>query len=104
MLNPPVYRSAVNKWELGEVINIKRHYIEQLAEIFGVTPTELMCFGTKYNEEQISEEVAAIESIQRLFGKQAVQVLQYFNELNQIGRKKALNDLADLTELPKYTS
>ena len=43
-LNPPVKRAAVNKWETNLVKNIKKYYIEQIAEIFGVTPNELMCF------------------------------------------------------------
>lgn len=104
MLNPPVYRSAVNKWEKGTVVNIKREYIEQLATIFNVEPTELMCFESKYNEEKISEEVATIESVQKLFGRSSVQVLHYFNELNEFGKEKALNTILDMLELPKYTT
>ena len=103
MLNPPVYRSAVNKWEKGTVVNIKREYIEQLAAIFNVEPTELMCFESKYDEEKISEEVATIESVQKLFGREAVQLLQHFNELNKAGKQKALDDIGDLTEITKYT-
>ena len=103
MLNPPVYRSAVNKWESGEVVNIKRCHIEQLATIFGVTPTDLMCFESKYDEKQISEEVKVIESVQKLFGRQAVLLLQHFTELNDIGKEKVLNDIGDMLELQKYT-
>lgn len=104
MLNPPVYRSAVNKWESGEVVNLKRCHIEQLAEIFGIQPTDLMCFEYKVDEKQVSEEVMIAESIQKLFGKQAVLLLQYFSELNDIGKEKVLDDVADMTNLPKYTN
>ena len=103
MLNPPVYRSAVNKWETGLVVNIKRDYIEQLAAIFGIEPTELMCFESRFDEEQISEEVKLAEQITKYFGKGAVHLLQYFSELNDSGKEKALNDIADLTEIPKYS-
>lgn len=103
MLNPPVNRGAVNKWEKGHVENIKRTHIQQLATIFGVQPCDLMCFDSKYDEEQIAQEVQVIEQVQNLFGKDVVQLLQYFNELNELGRQKALNDIGDLTELPKYT-
>ena len=102
MLTPPVYRSAVNKWEKGLVENIKRTYIEQLATIFGIDPTDLMCFQTKYDEQQISEEVKTIEQVNKYFGRDAVEILRYFNELNEAGRQKALNDIADLTEIHKY--
>ena len=103
LLDPPVNRGAVNKWELGKVENLKRTHIQQLARIFGVKPCELMCFDSEYDEQQISEEVQAIEQVQKVFGKDAVQLLQYFYELNETGKEKALEDLGDLTELPKYT-
>ena len=103
-LNPPVNRAAVNKWETGMIKNIKKHYIEQLAKLFGVTPTELMCFDDQIDSSKISEEVKVIEQIQSLFGKDAVQLLQYFNELNEDGRQKALETISDLVEHPKYTN
>ena len=102
-LNPPVNRAAVNKWETGMVENIKRTHIQQLANLFGVTPCELMRFDDQIDSCKISEEVKVIEQVQGLFGKDAVQLLQYFNELNETGKQKALEDLGDLTELPKYT-
>ena len=102
-LVPPVNRGAVNKWEIGRVVNIKRTYIEQLANIFGVEPIDLMCFESKFDEEQISEEVKVVEQIQSVFGKDAVQLLQHFMELNELGKQKALTDISDLTQLSKYT-
>ena len=102
MLNPPVNRAAVNKWETGMIKNIKKHYIQQLADIFGVTPTELMCFDEQIDSSALSDEVKVIESVQGQFGKDAVLLLQYFNELNEDGKQKALKDLPDLTEHPKY--
>lgn len=103
-LNPPVNRCAINKWEKGRVENIKRTHIEQLSVLFGIQPSELMCFESQYDENQISEEVKTIEAVQNIFGKDAVLLLQHFMELNDIGKQKALEDLADLTELLKYTN
>ena len=103
-LNPPVNRAAVNKWETGMVENIKRTHIQQLAKMFGVTPSELMCFDDQIDSSKVSEEVKVIEQVQGLFGKDAVLLLQRFNELNELGKQKALEDLDDLTELSKYTN
>lgn len=103
-LNPPVNRCAINKWEKGRVENIKRTHIEQLSVLFGIQPSELMCFESKYDEEQISEEVRTIEAVQKVFGNNAVQLLNYFSQLNDVGKEKILNDVIDLTELPKYTN
>jgi transcriptional regulator with XRE-family HTH domain len=102
-LNPPVNRAAVHKWEKGWVKNIKRSYIEQLAMMFGEDPVDLMCFEFEYDEFKISKEVKLAEDITEHFGKDAIQLLQYFSELNELGRQKALNNLVDLTEIPKYT-
>ncbi len=99
MLIPQVNRAAVNKWESGQVENIKRSYIEQMSKIFDVRPCDLMCF----QEQQIAEDVIIIEKVQKRFGKDAVRMLELFTKLNEVGRNKALEDLDDLTELPKYT-
>jgi transcriptional regulator with XRE-family HTH domain len=103
-LNPPVNRAAVNKWETGIVENIKRTHIQQLATLFGVTPTELMCFDDQIDSSKVSEEVKVIEQVQQLFGTDAVQLLQLFNELNEDGKQKAIKDLDDLVDHPKYTN
>lgn len=42
-----VKKAAVNKWEKGSVENIKRSTIEKMADLFDVSPCELMCFDTK---------------------------------------------------------
>lgn len=102
-LNPPVNRAAVNKWETGQVENIKRNHIQQLAKIFGVSPCELMCFDDRFDSAKAAEETKAIELVQKYFGKEAVQMLHMFQELNKAGKTKALEDLDDLTQLPKYT-
>ena len=54
-LSPKVNRAAVNKWETGQVENIKRSYIEQMAVIFDINPTDLMCF----EEDKSNDEILA---------------------------------------------
>lgn len=103
-LNPPVNRAAVNKWETGMVENIKRTHIQQLAAMFGVTSAELMCFDDQIDSSKVSEEVKVIEQVQKLFGKDAVQVLHLFSELNEDGKQKAIETISDLVDHPKYTN
>lgn len=102
-LYPPVNRGAVNKWETGLVENIKRAHILQLARIFGVTPCELMCFDTRTDSYEESEERKVVEQVQEMYGQDAVLLLQKFQELNEVGKSKALEDIGDMIELPKYT-
>lgn len=39
-----VQRQAINKWEKGEVQNIKRSYVTKMSELFDVSPAWLMGF------------------------------------------------------------
>ena len=98
-LNPPVKRAAVNKWETNLVKNIKKYYIEQIAEIFGVTPNELMCFE---DNPPISDEITNYKTSQIVLDKDATQLLLYFYELNDAGKNKALETIKDLVDHPKY--
>lgn len=102
-LNPPVNRAAINKWETGQVENIKRTYIQQLAKKFCVSPCELMCFDDKFDSPKIAEEVKTLELLQKNFGEDAVKMLEMFNSMNIDGKKKVLENLSDLIEIKKYT-
>ena len=104
LLKPKVKRAAIAKWETDQVDTIKRTYIEQMSELFGVKPCELMCFQARYDESQLSEEVSTIEQVLKVFGKDAVSLLHNFFELNEVGKEKALQDISDLTDHPKYKS
>lgn len=112
-----VNRAAVNKWEKGQVENIKRSTIQKLSDIFDVTPCYIMCFDedTKATQEELTQfdetfnkdgrlkkEVALIEEIQAQYGSDTVQIIQIFNELNDKGKQKALENLSDLSEIPRY--
>lgn len=55
MLDPPVHKGAVNKWESGQVSNIRRDHIEQMSKLFGITPAELL--GFKEPEVEHAEQV-----------------------------------------------
>ena len=96
-LNPPINRAAVNKWETGQVENIKRSYIEQMSAMFGVRAESLMCF-----EQQINEELIAIEQVQKCFGRKAVKLLEGFTMLNDQGKAKVLEYIEDVQGLTKY--
>ena len=99
LLEPKVNRAAINKWETGQVENIKRNHIVQLARIFGITPCELMCFET---EVKISKEVKIIEDIQEVFGDDAVELLRNFYNMNATGKEKVMEYINDV--FPKYSA
>lgn len=88
-LNPPVHKGAVNKWESGQVSNIRRDHIEQMSKLFGITAAELLGFKKPEVEEAIeilpSKEH---ESIQR--------VIRYIDRLTNLEILRVIRDAADM--------
>lgn len=98
-----VQKAAIQKYEKGMVENIKRSSIKIMADLFGVSPCYLM--GWDEEDERInelSEEVKFIEKIQAQYGKEAVQLLSALVQLNDMGKQKALENIQDLLDVPKY--
>lgn len=107
-----VNRAAVNKWETGQVENLKRTTIIRLSQILGCTPCELMCFDedTKASQEQIDDfenrfnsdnqnmnEVQACEMLQKFYGKEAFELIKLYLELNEQGKQIALATIKSLS-------
>lgn len=98
-----VGRSAIFKYENGQVENLPRSTIEKMAVLFGVSPSYLMCFDEwDQNSQALSDEVALIERIHAKWGKDAVCLIQHFCELNDDGRKALLTFAEDINALSKY--
>lgn len=78
-LEPPVFKAAINKWENGTVENIKRTHIKQMADLFGITPCDLMCWNdtsaTVVKKDDIQDELCSILAELNQDGKN--EVLQY---------------------------
>lgn len=98
-----VGKTAIHKYENGQVENLPKSTIEKLAVLFGVSPSYIMCFDQwDQNSQALSDEVALIERIQAKYGKDTVELLNFFTELNDDGRKAILSMVEDLSSLPKY--
>jgi len=94
-----VQKSAIRKYEKGEVKNMKRSSIRILSDLFNVSPTYLMGWD---DEKEIALEVKLIEQIQVQYGKQAIELLSMFTKLNDAGTEKALETISDLLCIEKY--
>lgn len=109
------HKSSINKIEMGKS-DLPQSKIIAFAKIFDVTPCELLGYeptpateeqkklwDEKFNaNNQLKNETALIEQIQKKYGKDAVQLLQLFNSLNENGKQKAVENLEDLTAIKKY--
>lgn len=98
-----VGKSAILKYEKGQVENLPRSTIEKMAILFGVSPSYLMCFDEwDKNSEHLSDEVVLIERIQAKWGKEMVHIMRNYYELNEDGQSTLLNISESLCELSKF--
>lgn len=98
-----VGKSAILKYEKGEVENLPRSTIEKMSILFGVSPSYLMCFDEwDKNSEHLSDEVVLIERIQAKWGKDMVMIMQNYYELNADGQETLRNISESLCELSKF--
>ena len=84
-----VQKSAVNKWEKGNVENLKRSIIQKLAELFNVNPAWLMGWtpitGSVENEPEAqpisSPFIIEIEQITKDYSKRQQELLMMYAKL-----------------------
>lgn len=95
-----VKKSAVNKYETGDVENIPRQSIEIMCKLFSVSPNYLL--GIEELEDSLAKETKLIEQIQEMYGKEAVKLLELFTQLNEAGKQKVISYADDMTENQKY--
>ena len=95
-----VQRAAINKYEKGTVTNIPIQTIEQMAMIFDVSPTYIVGWGNEGND--LAVETKIVQGVDKLFGKDALEMLEMFVELNDQGKKRVLEYTLDVNRIPEY--
>lgn len=103
-----VKKSAIQKYEKGEIVNLKLDTIKKLCEIFNITPGSLIFpkgddYDKLYGADKLRFEVKVLESIDILYGKNTVEIIQYFVKLNKRGQSRAIDTIYDMTLLAKYS-
>lgn len=91
-------RSTINKIEMGKN-DISQSKIPLYAKALGVSVGELLATD---KESKLCQEVHVIECIQNTFGDEAWELMKNFLQLNAEGKKKAVENLEDLTAIEKY--
>ena len=89
-----VKKAAVQKYESGQVQNLKQTTIRKLCEIFDKNPSYFIFDDL---EERLRVEVDCIEEIQRMFGEHAVELLETFVSLSGKNQAKVLNYASDIS-------
>lgn len=95
-----VKKAAIQKLESGSVQSLKVSNIKILCEFFNISPNELIL----EKEDSLAREVFILDSIKNLYGKESVQLLEGFINLNQHNKEKVIEYCNDLTTVEKFKS
>ena len=84
-----VQKAAIYKYENGLVVNLKRSVLEKLALVLDTTPTYLMGMEeSEHNPSTLTPRQSAL--------------LSSFDQLNEEGQTKAVEDVEDLVLTGRY--
>ena len=84
-----VQKAAIYKYENGLVVNLKRSVLEKLALVLDTTPTYLMGMEeSEHNPSTLTPRQSAL--------------LSSFDQLNEEGQNKAVENVADLVLTGRY--
>lgn len=93
-----VQRAAINKYEKGTVSNIPLNTIEKIADIFDVSPNYIVGW-TGEHQSKLSLEAKLLESVSNVFGKDVVDLIETYTNLNKDGKKKLLDYSNDVWKI-----
>jgi transcriptional regulator with XRE-family HTH domain len=103
-------RTGLSKARISQYTNgvyeAKQKALYLMARALNVSEAWLMGYDVPMERlmyEKNAAEVELLECIQVTFGEKAVQLLEQFIELNEVGKDKAIDTLIDLCMIEKYT-
>ena len=86
-----VGKAAIQKYESGQVQNLKSSTIKTLCELFDARPFDFIFDDLDYEEKPEIQIVNA-----------KTNLLKVFTTLNAVGQQKIIDYAADLSEISKY--
>lgn len=98
-------KARISQYTNG-VYEAKQKALYLLARALNVSEAWLMGHDVPMERlicEKNASEVQLLELIQVTYGKEAVELLEHFIELNETGKEKAIDTLIDLCMIDKYT-
>lgn len=101
-----VKEATVQRYESGEIKNIKHDTIVELSKIFKCTPQYLMGWSDMINEPTSIEDLNIFQQRfqqRTLFkGDNDLLIVHYYHKLNNEGKKKLIEYAQDLTKIKIY--
>ena len=100
-----LFKARISQYTNG-VYEAKQKALYLIARALNVSEAWLMGYDVPMERllhQKNATEVQILEAVQANYGKQAVELLEQFVELNEAGKEKAIDTLIDLCMIDKYT-
>ena len=95
-----VGKAAVQKYESGQVQNLKSAHIKKLCELFNKTPWDFIFDGEIENNNVNSLE--KVKTLREVFGEKESRFLVPLSNLNKAGLEKVYQYVCDLLKIDEY--
>lgn len=97
-----LHESTVKRYEDGQIKSLDIEKIKEFAQALNLdTPLDLL--GWYYYDLKYPNIKKEVDFIEKQLKENEQKLLTDFNKLNNLGQKKALEDINDLTQINKYT-
>ena len=93
-----VKKAAVQKYESGQVQNLKQAVIKKLCEIFDKTPSYFIFddFDSEL-EKELKTELEFIQIVHNKYGEEVYRILETVINLNEDSKKKVVEYINDIS-------
>lgn len=98
-----VKEATMQRYESGEIKNIKHETIIKMAKIFNCTPQYLMGWSDMQFEPKSIEDANIFFQPNLFHNESQVALIGFYKILNDTGKKKLLSYAEDLVQIKEYT-
>lgn len=89
-------KSSISKIENNE-FELSQDKLVMVAKLFNVSVDSLI-----NNDNTQTDDAVTLVNVKAIYGQGAVDIIESYTKLNDQGKKKAVEAVADLTEIEKY--
>lgn len=101
-----LHETTIKRYEDGNIKNVNLDKINEISKILNLDLDKVLLIGSweeKHNKDgQLADKVKVFETIGKAFGNAAAELVNDYDQLNEIGQSKASEYVSDLVEQEKY--